>query len=140
MRKFLITGGKYTGHIALLYDADEQLVVVDMSEARLSREQKRYLLGRLPLQVADMPAFGQVLPLTIVESSYEVTFEMWWAAYAKKINKARCLPLWGKLSKADQVKAWAGIKKYDAYLKRESWRSKADPETYLRARMWENEY
>lgn len=66
---------------------------------------------------------------------------MFWKAYDVKVNKKRCIPIWDKLTKTQQVKAWAGIKKYDSYLKSLKWsRPKADPDTYLRQEYWENEY
>ena len=39
-----------------------------------------------------------------------------------------------------QVLAYMGVPAYDKFLKKEGYRSKADPETYLRNRYWENEY
>lgn len=44
------------------------------------------------------------------------------------------------MGKLDKILALQGIKKYDAFLKEQKWRAKADPETYLRNKMWENEY
>jgi hypothetical protein len=65
---------------------------------------------------------------------------MFWQRYDKKINRKRCEPLWEKLSKPKQVAAWAGIDAYNKFLQANSWRKKADPETYLRNEMWENEW
>jgi hypothetical protein len=77
---------------------------------------------------------------TIVEADFTITFEMFWQRYDKKINRKRCEPLWNKLSKTKQVTAWAGIEAYNKFLQGNSWRVKADPETYLRNEMFENEW
>jgi hypothetical protein len=77
---------------------------------------------------------------TVVEVDFVITFEMFWQRYDKKINRKRCEPLWEKLSKPKQVAAWAGIDAYNKFLQANSWRKKADPETYLRNEMWENEW
>jgi hypothetical protein len=140
MRKFLMTSAKITGQVAMLYDSTDQLVCIDFAEAGMSRDQKKFLLNRLPLAVDELQAFATVLKVTVVEAEVEITFEMFWNAYGKKINKARCLPLWNKMSKAVQVRALQGVKPYDAYLKRENWRNKMDPENYLRSYAWENEW
>jgi hypothetical protein len=65
---------------------------------------------------------------------------MFWQLYDKKINRKRCEPLWDKLSKNKQVAAWAGINAYNKFLQANSWRKKADPESYLKNEMWENEW
>ena len=90
--------------------------------------------------VNDIEAAFKDTKAMIVEDEFEVTFDMFWIAYNKKINRKRCEPIWNKLSKPKQVKAYYGVKSYDKYLKVESWRQKADPENYLRNEMWENEY
>ena len=76
----------------------------------------------------------------VVEADFEVNFDMFWKAYNHKINKLRAVALWGKLSKTDQVKAYYGVAVYDKFLKKEGYRKKADPETYLRNKMYDNEY
>ncbi|HMP91907.1 MAG TPA: hypothetical protein PKD90_03495 [Phnomibacter sp.] len=140
MRRFILTSPRIVGHVSLLYNSQQQLCQVCMQEATITAPQCRYLLQHVPVTVNDMELFVKAHKVTLVEADYEVSFDNFWSLYGKKINKARCLPLWAKLSKACQVKAWAGIKKYDAYLKANPWRTKADPETYLRNRMWDNEY
>ena len=78
--------------------------------------------------------------VTITEGEIIIYFKQFWAKYNRKINKARCEPLWSKLTNSEQLKAYTGIDKYIAYLKKESWRNKLDPENYLKNKTWENEY
>ena len=140
MRRFIITTDKYTGAAELWYQPDGSLTHIIMADCGMNAKQRQVFKDKAPVLADGIEAFAKGLNLTVVEADFEATFDMFWAAYQKKINKARCLPLWTKLTKTDQVKAWAGIKSYDKYLKRESWRGKADPENYLRNKMWENEY
>jgi hypothetical protein len=62
-----------------------------------------------------------------------------WDKYDHKVNNKRCVALWDKLNKADEVKAYYGIDMYYTYLAKRR-RGKADPENYFRSRMWENEW
>jgi hypothetical protein len=77
---------------------------------------------------------------SIVAADVEVSFKMFWDKYGKKINRLRCEALWKKLSLVEQVEAYTGIQPYDKYLQIENWRSKADPDTYLRNKFYQNEY
>lgn len=141
MKRFIITSDKFTGTAELLYNDKGTLIKIDMSNAAMNEQAvimfKRAVPHNLPtLMRNDWCSAGTVT----VEADFEVSFDMFWTDYRKKINKVRCLPLWNKLSKVEQVKAYYGISTYDKFLHRESWRSKADPENYLRNKMWDNEY
>ena len=140
MRTFHITSARFTGHVELLYNAEETLVKIDFSNAQLKLKQMQVFLQKLPLAICTIEQFVTELPVTIVEADYCVTFDMFWQAYDKKINKKRCEPLFNKLNKARQIAALNGIKQYDRFLKAEGWRKKADPENYLRNEMWENDW
>lgn len=139
MRKFIITHPTYSGEATVTYNSAGLLCEINMQDTNMSMEERHYFKGRVASHI-DNIAVKFDKDTLLVEATYEVTFETWWKDYNKKINKARCIPIWKKLNKTDQLDAWQGIKPYDAYLKRESWRKKADPETYLRNRYWENEY
>ena len=139
MRKFMMTSSEFNGEVILEYDNKGRLARLDMSNTDLDIEQRHYLKAKVACNVLNVAAKFDSRTL-IVEADYEVDFETFWAAYKKKINKIRCVNIWRKLSKTDQVKAWAGIEKYEAFLKGLGWREKADPDTYLRNRYWENEY
>lgn len=91
--------------------------------------------------IADLEeAFKSAATLTVVESDFEITFEMFWLKYRKKINRLRAEANWKRLSKTQQVKAYYGIDAYDKFLDRMEWRKKQDPENYLKNKMWESEY
>lgn len=139
MRKFIITAAEYNGEAVVVYDHSGRLAELNLQQTDMTIEQRHFFKAKVASSLANIAAKFDAAT-TIIEADYEVPFEQFWKEYGKKINKARCILLWNKMNKAQQLAAWQGIKKYDAYLKKESWRTKADPETYLRNRYWDNEY
>lgn len=131
----------YTGEVEMVFDGDGRLVLFDVMATNMPPTIIRIFKEKVPVHIDELPtAFRDTV--TIVEASYEVDFiKDFWNKYEKKINKQRCLPVWEKLSLADRVAACLGIKPYDKYLKGLPYkRPKADPETYLKDRYWENEW
>lgn len=140
MRKFIIKHTKYGGEIEVVYNA-HIVQNINFSNAQITPDVLAAFKRLLPATLAEFTRAKWIgNDGVIVEADYEITFDQFWNDYGKKINKSRSILLWQKMNKAMQLAAWTGIKKYDAYLKKESWRGKADPETYLRNRYWENEY
>lgn len=141
MKRFLITSPKFTGQAELQYNDKGTLCKIDCTQAVMEEITIMHFKQAVPATLSKLisgRAFSS--DTIIVEADFEVTFEMFWEAYRKKINKLRCIPLWNKLSKVEQVSAYYGISTYDKYLHRESWRTKQDPENYLRNKAWLNEY
>lgn len=140
MRKFLMTGEKFTGEIAALYNQQEVLVQLDMATTNLTPNQRRKLLCGMPCTIAEMAACFEG-KITIVESAFEVTFDMFWQRYNMKRNKLAAEKLWDKLRKTEQVEAWHRIEAYDKYCKKNGhWYQRMYPDTYLRGRHWEDEW
>ena len=140
MQRFIITNPtKFTGQAEIIYNAAGVLCKIDCTDTNMDADTiaafKRTVSPRVETVYGVFSETTQILKADIV-----ISFEMWWKKYCKKINKIRTLGLWNKLSQTDQVLAYLGIDPYEKYLKREGWRGKADPETYLRNRYWENEY
>lgn len=138
MKRFLITSPRFTGTVELIYNEDGKIIHVSLADAEMDSATAEHLLrciSAAAARVADKMGNAKV-----IESEVEITFDMFWKAYGKKINKSRCILLWGKMNKAAQVAAYVGIRKYNKYLFEVKWRNKADPETYLRNAYWENEY
>ncbi len=141
MRKFIITADTFDGEGVLLF-YDNILKVIDLSRTNMNDVYSKWIYRNLPVALPDFIAFiesrkGGVL---VREESCEIAFETFWNDYDKKINRKRCEVLWNRLSKNKQIQAWAGISKYNKFLKREHWRAKADPETYIKKEMWENDW
>lgn len=141
MKRFLLTSDKFSGTAELIYADTEQLVCIDMRNAIMTADIITAFKRAVPVLYTEQAIKTAFTSGTvIVEADFEVTFDMWWEKYNRKINKKRCLPIWGKTSKVKQVKAYYGIDPYDRYLARNNWRSKADPENFLKSEMYETEW
>lgn len=140
MRLFNIYNPKYKGEIQVLY-GELQLLRFDCSNAQINNETLGAFKKMLPVTLAEF-LLGKwcSASTSVVEADYEVSFLDFWAAYNKKINKIRAENHFNRLNKMERIKALNGIKPYEKYLKDNNWRSKADPETYIRNKMWDNEY
>lgn len=142
MRKFLLSSPHFTGQVEIVFNANDIVETIDFSNSNTTLSHRKSLLERFGKNCTldALQAVIEGTAATIIEAEFELSFTMFWNAYGLKINKKRCEPLWAKLNKTNQLKAWQGISGYDKFLKRNTWRSKADPETYLRNEMWENEW
>lgn len=138
MRRFLITSPKFSGQAEVLYTDAGVLCKIDVVDTTMGDQLMHHFKAAIGVTIDTMSL--KLTTCIIVEADYEVTFDMFWKKYNKKINKARCILLWNKLNKTMEVQAYHGIDAYDKYLKKEGWRNKADAETYLRNKYWENEY
>lgn len=145
MKRYIITSPTFSGEINVLYGLDMRLQFIDLMKCDLSEEQISFFKNKLPsiLQEATtdylMAQFGKS-KLDIIEQGYRVTFEQWFNRYNVKRNKARCLKLWQKLSEADQVNAFFKLGLYERHLMVNNWKTKAEPDTYLRNRYWEGDW
>ena len=140
MRRFLITSPNYTGQAEVIFNDAGTLCRLDVTDTNMPATMVQAFKNRLCSHVGQLPETFAGTAATVIEAAFEVTFDMFWKKYNKKINKARCMILWTKLDKTMQVLAYMGIDAYDKFLKKEGWRNKADAETYLRNKSWENEY
>lgn len=138
MKRYLITSPKFTGQAELLY-SNGILRKIDVTDTNMNAILIMHFKNTVPpFEIDVSKSFSE--STTIVEAAFEVSFDMFWKKYNRKINKSRCILLWGKMNSTQQLQAYFGVDDYDKYLKKEGWRSKADPETYLRNSYWENEY
>lgn len=138
MKRYHITSDKFAGYVELTYN-EGTLAYINFVNAEMTMEIAKMFLRATSWRQENV-AGGFSDNTRIVESDVEITFDMFWKQYAKKINKARAIKLWDKLSVSDRAGAYVGIRLYNKYLFANKWRTKADPETYLRNRYWENEY
>lgn len=140
MRRFLITSPSFTGEAEIVFDDNGRLIRFDVGKTNMPVSLVRGFKERIPAFINELEMAFKGLRVTIVEVDFEINFDMWWEKYDKKINRKRCVPIWNKLNKSKQIKAYFGIEAYEKFLARINWRSKADPETYLRSEMFENEW
>lgn len=141
MNKYIITSPRFTGEINVLYGLDNKLLFIDFMRCDLTEEQIEFFKSKLPVVYTEafMDAFGSS-KLTVVSADYKVTFEQFWNRYANKINRLRAEKVWNKLSEADQVNAYFRYSLYERHLALNQWKTKADPERYLKDRYWESEW
>jgi hypothetical protein len=142
--KLSITAATLKGNIILGY-ADGQLELVDASDAQPSKTQLDYILKHAPRQLTDnwkeeLTEFIGTTKMHVTSVRDEVKFDDWWTAYGKKVNRLRCEPLWAKLKPEDIYHILDNVAAYHHYLKRTGYRNQADPENYLRKRMFENDW
>lgn len=125
----------------MLYGPDDRLLHIDFIKAELTNEQVDFFKSKLPVYYSENfgGAFG-ASNLTIVQEGFKVTFEQWWNRYGVKRNRIRCEKAWNKLSEADQVNAYFKLGPYERHLQLNAWKTKAEPDTYLRSRYWDNDW
>ena len=143
MKRYIITSPKFTGEINVLYGLDNKLQFIDFMKCDLTDEQLDYIKTLMPIHFTNLQEFTSAFgksKLDVIEEGYRVSFEQWWTRYNLKRNQKRCLKLWGNLSEADQVNAHFKLGLYERHLMLNQWKTKAEPDTYLRNRYWENDW
>jgi hypothetical protein len=141
MRRFIITSHAFKGQAELIFKEDNTLCKIDVTDTDMPAKIIQAFKSMAPVYVDQIEAAFAATKATVVEADFEVSFDMFWKKYNKKINKFRCIKLWEKMEITMKVNAYFGIDAYTKHLKyNEAWRTKADPETYLRNQYWENEY
>lgn len=140
MKRFLITSPKFSGQAEIFYNSDGVLCRIDCTDTNMTAIMVHHFKNAVSAHLMELSQkFSS--DTVIVEAEYEVSFDMFWKKYNKKVNKSRCILLWSKLNKSMQVQAFFGIDAYNKFLKKEGeWRKPVDPENYLRNKYWENEY
>lgn len=148
MIKILIQANSFSGVIEVVYglplikDQLRRLELVDFRAAGIDDRQRAFVMAKVPLYYGDgwKEAWGTD-KLRFTEEGVEYDFEEdFWKPYNKKVNKDRCVKLWGRLSKADKAAAVVGLGAYNRHLGQNQWKAKKDPENYFRLKMWETDW
>lgn len=141
MRRFLITSPKFEGTAEVFFNTAEILCRIDCLSTNMDAETIRAFKKAIPATIQELITGSNFdRSTTIVEAGYRMTFEEFWKKYNKKINKARCIPIYDKLNDADTVLCCNGIDQYDKFLAKVRVRQKLDPENWLKQRAWENDW
>lgn len=140
MRTFLISSEKYNNDAIVGFNAEGFLVLVDVSVTDMNEANAKWMFRGIPLKMDEFLKFCGENGVICVESSLEIDFEKWWDLYDNKVNKKRCIPTWNKLPTTKKVEVYYNTKDYLAFLDFETWRPKADPETYLKKPMYETDW
>jgi len=139
MKKYSFTHEKYKGSISFWYNEKDILVHynndTDMTDTALV-----WFLNNIPRDLTELESLKKTTKGTLIEVPQEISFEAFWDTYSKKINRKRSETIWAKMTEAQKLKAIISVQSYDRYLQRTQWRSKADPDTYLRNQNYDTDW
>lgn len=139
MRKFELTSPAFSGHITYGFDdTTGRLLLVDMSEAELSKEQWECICKKIPANISNINvAKGRTGVITEVTDG-EVTFDMFWQRYDDKArsSKVKTRKAWDKMPAREQVKAYRFIPRYFESIPPGVCKKYAT--TYLSDQLWNN--
>lgn len=140
MRTYILTSTGTSGQVEYTFDEADYLIAFKF-DAIMTDSQRTHILRRMPLTRPGLESLEALSPnITITELDQDISFDAFWNAYNKKINRKRCEPLWAKLKDSDKVLCLASIKPYKRYLHRTNFRAQKDPDGYLRDRLFETEW
>lgn len=139
MKKYVLTSPKFEGAVTFGYNAESGLIFYH-NQAELTPIQLDWLMKHIPVYEQNIEALAQRIEGKLVELPPDLSFEVFWEAYGRKINRKRAEPLYARLSDADKLKAISAIKPYDRYLERTRYRGKVDPDNYLRNHYFETNW
>lgn len=140
MNKYIITSPHFAGQVEVTY-MEGELSVLDFRQSSIKGSHKKSFKDKIATNEEGLGGCFEKSSVEILKGEVEITIEMFWDKYKKKVNIKRCRPLWDRLSPTQKVKAFIGIDKYFRHLaKTNSLQYKIDPENYLRDERWEDEY
>jgi hypothetical protein len=145
-KKYIITSSAWIGEVELIYsdemleskDGNMLLVMLDVRRAELSEKQHIWFLKSCREFSEFAPKIKTAPGVVITEIDIEVTFDMFWKRYRAPENskKKSALLAWNRMPKAEQVKAFNHIPKYERGI--QSWQTRQYAETYLNSDLWNN--
>ena len=137
MKRLSITHAQIPGHVLITYNDDDILQAIDFSECELPPENIQKIINWTPVDYRNKSMFPK--SLKIVEVAIEISFDDYWRPVRKKVNKARCIPIFEKLSPAIRLKVVSSYKEYIKCCIRTG-RKEADPETFLKQEYYNTEW
>lgn len=138
MKTFSLTSPAFVGEVTFEFNDLGLLVSFDTKAAELSEQQQIFLLKGLPRELAEVQKMLERSPnAKFIETTKEITFDMFWKRYSAPLNskKKKAEQRWGRMSKAEQRKAYLHIVKYEMNL---GGVAKMYAETYLNSELWNN--
>ncbi|QNK63964.1 hypothetical protein H7F33_05585 [Pedobacter sp. PAMC26386] len=132
MKKYVLTSQNLTGSVIFGYDDAGLLVFYDATPAMITEKQLLAVLKNLPREAQDLQALADKTKCTLELLPEDLSFEVFWNKYDKKINRKRCEPLYKKLDDTEKTACIRNIKPYEDYLYRTNFRGKADPDNYIK--------
>ncbi len=139
MRKYILTSNGFIGQVTFWFN-DMELLVYYHNDANITEKQHIWLLKNIPRELIELETLRETIKGNLDEVPEDISFEAFWEAYGKKVKRVRALGIYKKMTDAQRLQAIAAIKPYDRFLQRTTWRSKADPDTYLRGGYYETDW
>jgi hypothetical protein len=141
MRKFLLTGNKFTGAAELIFNELEVLHRIDLINTNMNRSQVHAIKSIVPVTILDLQKEDWMPPgLLIVEEGFVVTFEQFYDSYPLKRNRFKVEKVWCKMDKTEQVKAYFNLPLYKKYLTKEAWQKPMIADRFLRDKEYLTEW
>jgi hypothetical protein len=152
MTSYLLTGRKSGIKFILTYNEPKTLIKTELIDGdKWTPEQLMYFYCRVVVELfvsdeklinkksAGYDEFNAIFKIETVP--VDTSFEAFWNAYTYKVgNIPRVKKLWENLSNHEQILAIQTIKKYNAWLAKNTAVQKLYAETYLNQKRWENEF
>ena len=144
MKRYSLTSHLFEGSVIFGFNEQGWLVFYK-NEAEFTAEQQDWLfeikdgMSRFPVHLFKIQSLASVIKGELKELPPDLSFEVFWDAYDKKVHRKRAEPIYKKLSEADRLKAITEIKPYQKACQRTN-RGIADPEKYLRSAYYETDW
>ncbi|MDP2723182.1 MAG: hypothetical protein Q8O72_10520 [Bacteroidales bacterium] len=140
--QFILTGKNSRAKIVFKYDLNGRLTAFEC-EGIDNENQLKYLFWNekfpFPYLETMIPAIEKLGKFNITKVEDDLSFERFWIAYDYKVSRKKAEKLYSKLTKAQRIKVFLHLPKYNAYLRAKGI-EKAYPDTYLRNDKFEDEY
>jgi hypothetical protein len=135
MIKYVLTSGRFEGKI--LFGFRGGYLAFFENSSNLDELGMRWLFNQFPFTLEVLEDMKSKISGRIELMPSDLSFDAFWEAYSKKVNRKRCEPLWKKLNDAERMTCLQSIPAYNGYLKRMN-RAKLDPENYLKREAFQN--
>jgi len=121
---------------------DAPLISIDFSEALLDDRGKQWLKCKAPTRlVQHYAAAWETDRIKVLIEKKELDFDAdFYVPYGKPVNRQRALKAWENLSYVKRAAVVGRLKGYLWHLSHNTWKSKADPETYIKKAMYETNW
>ncbi|WP_143960253.1 glutathione S-transferase family protein [Litoribacter populi] len=136
MEKYVLTSSSFSGNVVFGYVGG--FLAYFHNNASMNQEQIKWILTHLPLSLKNLEEIRSKIKGKLEMIPPDLSFDAFWEAYGKKVNRKRCEPLYKKLTDAEKITCLMSIPAYNSYLKRMGNRAKLDPENYLKKEAFQN--
>ena len=141
--QYILTGK--TTEIKVVFTYDLRGFIQDIHIEGAESEKQLYALfwnEKFPFPFVEriIPEVAKMGFFNIEKGEDDLSFDRFWEEYNYKVSKKKAEKLYAKISRANRVKIFLHLPKYEAYLKARKGIEKAYPDTYLRNEKWNDEY